>query len=107
MSQISRIFDTSRSYFCNHTSTSIGSYFDACKNINKCTFLLSPPQLGVALDETVTPSDMADLMWMFGTSRVVQDSIINSPPAEDTEGVIPGTAFERTSQFLQHSVFNS
>ncbi|XP_064386896.1 glycine dehydrogenase (decarboxylating), mitochondrial-like [Halichondria panicea] len=63
--------------------------------------------LGVALDETVTPSDMADLMWMFGTSRGVQDSIINSPPAEDTEGVIPGTPFERTSQFLQHSVFNS
>ena len=65
------------------------------------------PQLGIALDETVTPNDLADLMWMFGCTREVQDSIINRPPAEVTEESIPGTPFERTSEYLNHSVFNS
>lgn len=63
--------------------------------------------LGVALDETVTPDDINDLFWMFGCSREVQDSVVNTPLHEITEGSFLDTELERTSDFLQHPVFNS
>ena len=37
---------------------------------------LPPSQLGIALDETVTPADLGDLMWMFGCTRAVQVSTV-------------------------------
>jgi len=64
-------------------------------------------QLGVCLDETVTPDDLNDLMWMFGCSRAVQDTIVNTNPQDITEGSFLGTHFQRESSYLQHPVFNS
>ena len=64
-------------------------------------------QLGVALDETVTPDDLSDLMWMFGCTRAIQDEIVATPPDDITEGSLLGEGFERTSDYLQHEVFNS
>lgn len=64
--------------------------------------------MGVALDETVTPDDLSDIMWMFGCSRAVQDAIVATPPEDITEGSFLGFPnFERTSDYLQHEVFNS
>ena len=60
------------------------------------------------MDETVTPDDLNDLMWMFGCSREIQDSIVAMPPEEISEGSFLGFPdFERTSEYLQHEVFNS
>ena len=33
---------------------------------------MSRMQLGVSLDETVTASDVSDLMWIFGCTRETQ-----------------------------------
>jgi hypothetical protein len=44
---------------------------------------------------------------MFGCGRAVQDSIVATPPEEITEGSFLGFPnFERTSDYLQHEVFN-
>ncbi|HSE53278.1 MAG TPA: aminomethyl-transferring glycine dehydrogenase [Gemmatimonadales bacterium] len=60
---------------------------------------VSPTQLGVALDETVTERDLADLLEAFSLQP---SAISNQPPAP----TIP-TALKRTSPFLTHPVFNS
>jgi glycine dehydrogenase len=62
--------------------------------------------LGVSLDETVTASDVSDLMWIFGCTRETQDSIVASAPEDITEGSFLDSEYQRTSQYLSHPVFN-
>lgn len=61
----------------------------------------------MCLDETVTPDDLNDLMWMFGCNRAVQDTIVNSDPKDITEGSFLDTHFERETAYLEHPIFNS
>lgn len=63
--------------------------------------------LGVCLDETVTPDDLNDLMWMFGCTRAVQDHMVCMDPSTNTEGSFLDTHFQRDSSYLQHPIFNS
>jgi len=51
--------------------------------------------------------DLNDLMWMFGVSREIQDSLVDSDPNTITDGSFIGTMFERKSEILDHPVFNS
>ncbi len=52
--------------------------------------------LGVALDETVTPADLADLLWVFG----------GEGPVAAADAPVPAL-LARRSVFLTHPVFNS
>jgi glycine dehydrogenase len=63
---------------------------------------ISPARIGVALDETTRPGDVAELLHVFalgGKSPPLEEL---SPPAED--GIPAGLA--RTSSFLTHPVFH-
>jgi glycine dehydrogenase len=61
---------------------------------------LSPTAIGVALDETVTPADLADLAAVFALDR--------TPPAvREHDGAAPPAAFGRTSPYLTHPVFHT
>ncbi len=59
---------------------------------------VSPTQIGVALDETVTEKDLKDLFEVFGVGEVssVQHPASSIPPA-----------LQRTSPYLTHPVFKS
>jgi glycine dehydrogenase len=59
---------------------------------------LSPTSIGVALDETVSESDLADLVAVFGLGRKAE-------VAADAAAAIP-PSLARTSPFLTHPVFS-
>ncbi len=65
----------------------------------------SPTRIGIALDETVTSSDLADLLEVFGADRRMGPA-----PGEaawpSTSDAIPA-ALRRTSAFLTHPVFRT
>jgi len=62
--------------------------------------------VGVALDETCNEPDIDDLLWVFGcetNSAVIAESIGGVTPPSS----IVNTSFKRTSEYLQHPIFNS
>uniref|UniRef100_A0A2S2QT49 Glycine cleavage system P protein n=1 Tax=Sipha flava TaxID=143950 RepID=A0A2S2QT49_9HEMI len=59
--------------------------------------------IGISLDETVTAKDLSDLLWIFGYTKNVNQIISN---CEILENSVSKTKFKRTSQYLQHPVFN-
>ncbi|XP_021568971.1 glycine dehydrogenase (decarboxylating), mitochondrial [Carlito syrichta] len=60
--------------------------------------------LGISLDETVNEKDLDDLLWIFGCESSAE--LVAERMGEEQRG-IPGSAFQRTSPFLTHQVFNS
>ena len=64
---------------------------------------LADTHVGVSLDETTTPADVADLLAVFSGASVidsnVDDLVAGSDPRYDER-------FRRTSAFLTHPVFN-
>ncbi|KAK5644939.1 hypothetical protein RI129_006239 [Pyrocoelia pectoralis] len=60
--------------------------------------------VGVALDETVTLSDLNDIFYVFG-SKATAESIIENADVRSIS--IPRSEFKRTSPYLTHPVFNS
>ncbi|HEY8078107.1 MAG TPA: aminomethyl-transferring glycine dehydrogenase, partial [Labilithrix sp.] len=63
----------------------------------------SPTSLCIALDETTTLSDIAQLVDTFSAGRHVED---HETVAETTQRAIP-KALDRTSEYLTHAVFRS
>jgi glycine dehydrogenase len=63
---------------------------------------LDQGDLAIALDETVTARDVADLLAVFGA---VSPSAAGASPPESASGLPPG--LRRTSGYLQHPVFNT
>jgi glycine dehydrogenase len=63
---------------------------------------ISPTRIGVALDETTGPGDVAELLDVFALGGKPPPLEKLSPPAE--EGIPAGLA--RTSSFLTHPVFH-
>lgn len=60
--------------------------------------------VGISLDETVTLNDLNDLMYIFGSSRKVEE-LMDKPDVRSPS--INRSDFKRTSQYLTHPVFNS
>jgi len=62
--------------------------------------------VGVALDETCNEPDIDDLLWVFGcetNSAVIAESMGGITPPTS----IVNTSFKRTSEYLQHPIFNT
>ena len=62
--------------------------------------------VGVALDETCNEPDIDDLLWVFGcetNSAVIAESMGSATPPTS----IVNTSFKRTSEYLQHPIFNT
>ncbi|CAG0896782.1 unnamed protein product [Cyprideis torosa] len=63
--------------------------------------------IGVALDETVEPDDLQDLLEIFGCS-LTAEQLIETYVAEITSRRIQNDpTFKRTSAYLTHRIFNS
>ncbi|XP_060647467.1 LOW QUALITY PROTEIN: glycine dehydrogenase (decarboxylating), mitochondrial [Drosophila nasuta] len=60
--------------------------------------------VGVALDETVSVSDVNDLLWTFRTETTVEKLLASKDVLKQS---IENSKFLRTSPFLQHPIFNS
>nr|XP_022910008.1 glycine dehydrogenase (decarboxylating), mitochondrial [Onthophagus taurus] len=60
--------------------------------------------IGIALDETVTPNDINDIFYVFGSSKTFEE-VLKTP--EITKNSITKSSFNRTSPYLTHQVFNS
>ncbi len=65
--------------------------------------ILSPTRLTVALDETVTLGDLADLIAVFGLETALPS--VSGDPTDSGEFALPA-AHRRTSEFLTHPVFS-
>lgn len=61
--------------------------------------------VGISLDETVQETDLADLLWIFGSSKTVANISRDIAPLPD--GSILKSDLQRTSEFLNHPVFQS
>jgi len=62
--------------------------------------------VGVALDETCNEPDIDDLLWVFGcetNSAVIAESMGGVTPPTS----IVNSSFKRTSEYLQHPIFNT
>merc|ERR1712168_436174 len=62
--------------------------------------------VGVALDETCNEPDIDDLLWVFGcetNTAVIAESMGGATPPSS----IVNTSFKRTSEYLQHPIFNT
>jgi glycine cleavage system P protein (glycine dehydrogenase) len=62
---------------------------------------VSPTRIGIALDETVTEGDVAELVAVFGKSESRQVGKSEAPEVGIPE------AFRRTSEYLTHPVFRT
>lgn len=64
--------------------------------------------VGLSLDETVTQTDISDLLWVFGCNKTITQvaESITSPLYPDGS-ILTSDTFQRTSQFLTHPVFNT
>jgi glycine dehydrogenase len=91
-------FDTLR---VEGTEQQVASWLSAAEARRINLRRLSPQSLGVALDETVTEHDIADLAAVFTGKEVSPASLTQEP-----KRAIPG-ALERTSAYLTHEVFNT
>jgi len=62
--------------------------------------------VGVAMDETCNEPDIDDLLWVFGcetnATLIAEGFKGNRPPAS-----VLNTPFKRTSEYLNHPIFNS
>lgn len=100
-------------------STSNGSFFDTLhlkstipqhEIIDKCKEKMinlrffDDQSIGISLDETVTSEDLNDLLWIFGCEKKINEIISNDAFLEKS---VSKTIFKRTSQYLQHPVFNN
>lgn len=65
---------------------------------------MGPGLLGVSLDETTSPEDIAELLQVFGQGRPLGTSV-ETLLAEATEAI--PLSLRRTSPFLQHPVFTN
>jgi len=64
--------------------------------------------VGVSLDETITQKDIADLLWVFQSSKTLQQVAESITSPEYPEGsILSDATFQRTSQFMTHPVFNT
>ena len=66
---------------------------------------VSPTRIGISLDETVTPSDLADLLEVFGADRRV-GAVPGEAQWPPTSAAIP-ESLRRRSEFLTHPVFRT
>jgi glycine dehydrogenase len=67
--------------------------------------LIGEYEVGIALDETTTEQDLADILCVFNGDRPPDFSVADLVQHEVTVGVLP-SPFARTSPFLTHPVFN-
>lgn len=58
--------------------------------------------IGIALDETVLPGDLNDILWVFKCDPI-QDAL---PNLDLTKNSIETSVFKRTSPFLTHPIFS-
>ncbi|XP_050429123.1 glycine dehydrogenase (decarboxylating), mitochondrial isoform X2 [Adelges cooleyi] len=58
---------------------------------------------GISMDETVTTEDLDNLLWIFGYKNGINQIISKNELQEQVSNSI----FKRTSQYLQHPVFNT
>jgi glycine dehydrogenase len=65
---------------------------------------LSDSDVGVSLDETTSPADVADLLSVFGGPNAIETSVDDLLAASDSRY---DERFRRTSEFLTHPVFNT
>ncbi|KAL7012453.1 hypothetical protein ACKWTF_014862 [Chironomus riparius] len=63
---------------------------------------LSDGSITIALDETVKPGDIEDLLWVFKADSL--SDILNDPSALDQN--ISNSKFMRTSPYLTHPIFH-
>jgi len=76
------------------------------KNINLRYF--EDGCVGLSLDETVTQKDIVDLLWVFQSSKSIQQVAESITSPEYPEGsILTSETFQRTSQFMTHPVFNT
>lgn len=68
-------------------------------------FYYEDQYVGISLDETTTQKDILHILHVFARSRNIQTAVAGFD-ADATLDNIP-TALTRTSEFLQHPVFNS
>lgn len=59
--------------------------------------------VGIALDETVSPKDISDLLWIFGCKPI--DEVLSE--MDIMKNSIENTKFLRTSPFLTHPIFST
>jgi glycine dehydrogenase len=64
---------------------------------------ISEHELGIALDETTTEQDLADILWVFNGNRAPEFNVAELAAEADAAYPAP---FARTSQYLTHPVFN-
>lgn len=63
--------------------------------------------VGVSLDETTKPADLADILYVFnGDSKLTEDDVANVVH-EMASPLIGNSPHARTSSFLEHPIFNS
>lgn len=62
--------------------------------------------VGVTLDESVSPSDLLDIVNVFASAAVHEPFTISSLPTAASGSIIPDI-FTRTSTILHHPVFNT
>ncbi|XP_050537267.1 glycine dehydrogenase (decarboxylating), mitochondrial isoform X2 [Daktulosphaira vitifoliae] len=60
--------------------------------------------IGISLDETTTTENIEELLWVFGYKTSINQIISHDEPQKC---IISNSPFSRTSQYLQHPVFNS
>lgn len=58
--------------------------------------------VGIALDETVKPQDIEDLLWVFKCKNI--EEVVGESNVSSND--ITTTSFRRTSSYLTHPVFN-
>ena len=64
--------------------------------------------VGIALDETVKESDINDLLWVFNCKTTVDKLVTLMKGTGELESEhIMSSAFNRTTSYLTHSIFNT
>ncbi|XP_064164076.1 glycine dehydrogenase (decarboxylating), mitochondrial-like [Anguilla rostrata] len=87
-----------------HCGTTAKDVLERAKQRNINLRIYSDEMLGISLDETVTETDLDDLLWVVGcdsSSELIAEKMNGS-----VKGIL-GTSFKRTSEYLSHPVFNS
>ncbi|KAJ8286615.1 hypothetical protein GJAV_G00041160 [Gymnothorax javanicus] len=87
-----------------HCGTTAKDVVERAKQRNINLRIYSDEMLGISLDETVTESDLDDLLWVVGCDSSAE--LIAEKMDCGTKG-ISETPFKRTSTYLSHPVFNS
>ena len=56
-------------------------------------------QVGISLDETVTRTDLKDLLWIFGVAESLNEVADSFARTTDAKTCLEGTSFERSEGF--------